>query len=414
MTAPNVGYDTDYELLENTADVVRYLRASGLAQRLGDEAPGASITTTVDSVPTTIAVREVTAGNMNRVFIATGPLGSVAIKQAPPFVQVAGPSWPIDPNRIAAEARAYELLGSLVPDAVPAIVSVDLDRYIMVMEDLSELSVLRDVLVANNRAVFDEEASAAVPIDFEHLGEVVGRFVGELSYATSIDNLGERAHAELVAESANPELCALTIDVVLDEPYREHEHNHWHSALESSVRALYSDAEVAAAVAAIRTTFDSSNQALLHGDLHSGSVMIGQSDGQTGGRGQKVTVFDPEFSFVGPIGLDLGLFWANLEIHAVAADAIGAPSAAAARSAITASWAAFATAWAGHTTPEWLESVRRDSWRFAGVEAMRRAVGYSHAADVDTLPDSVTAAVNQTIFDRARHWIVSGTQKENP
>lgn len=399
-------YDTDYELLESADDVVRYLRTIGLAEKLGDDGPAAS-------EPTAVAVREVTAGNMNRVFIATGPLGSVAIKQAPPFVQVAGPSWPIDPNRIAAEARAYELLGSLVPDAVPAIVSVDLDRYIMVMEDLSGLSVLRDVLVANNRAVVDG-SSDTVPIDFEHLGEVVGRFVGELSYATSRDAMGEDEHTKLIAEAANPELCALTVDVVLDEPYREHEHNHWHSALDESVAALYTDSEVAAAVAAIRATFESSNQALLHGDLHSGSVMVGRVPDATAGSAQKVTVFDPEFSFVGPIGLDLGLFWANLEIHAVAAEAVGAASAAGAREAIAASWAAFAAAWAGHATPEWLDDVRADAWRFAGVEAMRRAVGYSHAADVDTLPDTVTAAVNTTIFTLARHWIVTGTQKENP
>ena len=108
----------DYALLTGRDEVVAYLSHIGLVGTLA---------ATADDV----RVREVTAGNMNRVFIAQGPLGSVAVKQAPPFVQAAGPEWPIDPARIGAEARAYEVLGRLVPDAVPAIVHVDLDRFVI-------------------------------------------------------------------------------------------------------------------------------------------------------------------------------------------------------------------------------------------------------------------------------------------
>jgi 5-methylthioribose kinase len=388
---------TDYALLTSRDDVVDYLAETGLLARIAASADEAE-------------VREVTAGNMNRVFIAGGPLGSLAVKQAPPFVQVAGPSWPMDPDRIGAEARAYELLETLVPDAVPHVFLSDLDRYVLVMEDLSELRVLRDELVDQVAAVVSSGASSTI-IDFENLGRVVGRFVGELSLATSEQMLGAEAHAELIAASASPELCALTVDVVLDEPYREHEHNHWHPALEASVRALYSDQAVQDAVTGIRATFVDSAQALLHGDLHSGSIMVGSFGG---GDGQKVVVFDPEFSFVGPIGLDLGLFWANLVIAAVAADAVGNPGLASERSlAVDASWTAFVEAWGDRADAAWLESVRRDAWRFAGVEAMRRVAGYSHAADLETLPADVAGPAQQTVFDLARHWIVTATPKES-
>ncbi|KQO09989.1 hypothetical protein ASF06_07055 [Agreia sp. Leaf244] len=385
----------DYALLTNRDEVVGYLSHVGLLGSLAGD-------------PGDVTVREVTAGNMNRVFIAAGPLGSVAVKQAPPFVQAAGPEWPIDPARIGAEARAYELLGRLVPDAVPSIVHVDLDRFVMVMEDLSALEVLRDELV---RQVQDATAGRAVAyIDYGAVGDVVGRFVGELSLATSVQVLGASAHAELVASSANAELCRLTTEVVLDEPFREHEHNWWHPSLAERVAALYEDAEVQAGVALVRDRFENASQALLHGDLHSGSVMIGTAPEKT----QKVTVFDPEFSFVGPIGLDLGLFWSNLAIASIAARAAGHEGLAAAREdAIEASWQAFVDVWddddSASFDDDFLESVRSDAWRFAGVEAMRRVAGWSHAADLESLPSGAAPVAQRAVFDTARHWIVTGT-----
>ncbi len=376
-----------YELLVTADDVVRYLDGRGLLGLLAETG-------------SEVAVREVTAGNMNRVFIAAGPRGSLAVKQAPPWVQVVGPEWPIDPSRIVREARTYEQLAGSVPDSIPTIVSFDPERYVLVMEDLSDLVVLRDALVAE---VGGEDAG----VDYSALGRVVGRFVGELAAGTSVAALGQQAHGELVESSANPELCALTLDVVLDEPYREHEHNHWHPVLDERVRGLYRDEAVHAAVARIRAAFEKREESLLHGDLHSGSVMVGRRDGE-----QRVKVFDPEFSFVGPIGMDLGLFWANLEIAALAAEAVGDHELAAARySAIAASLDAFAAAWGDDET---LPAIVSDSWSFAGVEGMRRAAGFSHAADIESLPEPARAAASSRLFDVAREHILSGAEVAHP
>jgi len=391
---------TDYELLVDRDDVVRYLDGAGLLPRLA---------TSADEVD----VVEVTAGNMNRVFIARGPLGSVAVKQAPPWVQAVGPDWPIDPVRIASEARAYEMLSALVPASVPTVEPVDLDRYVLVMEDLSDLDVLRDVLV---RQVADVVAGGEpVPIDFDALGRVVGRFSAELTLATSVITLDPAAHAELVVTAANPELCALTETAVLDEPYRLNDHNHWIPEMDEAVRALYVDAELLSAVAHVREVFANRAEALIHGDLHSGSVMIGERDGA-----QAIKIFDPEFSFVGPVGMDLGLFWANLSIAAIAAEQVGATALATARtSAIDASWAEFTAVvserWAhraaapdGLDLEAWLDRIRSDAWLFAGVESIRRTTGFSHAADFSTLPAEHIPAAYRALLDRARTWVVTG------
>jgi 5-methylthioribose kinase len=391
---------TEYDLLATRDDVVDYLAGAGFLPRL------ASSTAEVD-------VTEVTAGNMNRVFIARGPLGSLAVKQAPPWVQAVGPEWPIDPNRIASEARAYAMLAELAPSSVPAVEPVDLDRYVLVMEDLSDLDVLRDVLVGQ---VADHVAGAdPVSIDFDQLGTVVGRFSAELSLATSRVGLAADDHAALVSTAANPELCALTVDAVLEEPYRMNDHNHWIPELDAEVRALYVDTELLGAVDHVQHIFATRAEALIHGDLHSGSLMIGERDGALATK-----IFDPEFSFVGPIGMDLGLFWANLTIASIAATQVDAHDLAAARSsAIGSSWAAFVSVvterWPhrlaapdGLDLDAWLARIRSDAWRFAGVESVRRVAGYSHAADFETLPAAVTPSAYADLLGRARAWIITG------
>ena len=386
---------SSYELLVTGDDIIDYLESRGILSRVSESA---------DSVEVT----EVTAGNMNRVFIARGPLGSVAVKQAPPWVQVVGPEWPVDPARIASEARAYDLLAGLVPHSIPAIDAVDLDRYILVMEDLSDLRVLRDVLV--DQVAEHLGGRAHVSIDFAALGTVVGRFGAELSIATSRATLDADDHATLIAQAANPELSAMTAAVVLDEPYREHEHNHWLPELETRVRAMYDDVELHAGVAHIRSTFSHRAEALIHGDLHTGSLMIGTRDGA-----QSVKVFDPEFSFVGPIGMDLGLFWANLIAASIAARAAGSPALADERLlAVTASWNEFASVLRSKAPARgidglgiegWLERIRADAWGFAGVESIRRVAGFSHAADLTSLPNDASVAAHIELLERAIHWV---------
>ena len=344
--------------------------------------------------------REVSDGNLNSVFLVRRDPDrpGLAVKQALPWVRVAGASWPLTPRRAEAEARAYEYLSPLVPDLVPAYHGYDPPTFTLVMEDLGGMEVLRAATVAGRRP--------------GNVGARIGEFVGALSFATSDFGMPSQQRKALVAASVNPELCLLTEDVLLTEPFVEHEHNHHVAAVDPLVRALRSDERVHTAVSALKHTFMTRAEALLHGDLHSGSVMVGGDDG---GR---VAVFDPEFSFVGPVGFDLGLFWANALIAALRAEELHDEELAAEHAEqVATSWTAFAdavrAAWPRRVDASfsdgyrelWLRSVWSDSLGYAAVEAVRRAAGYSHAADIETLPppsrDRATArvlALSQTLL----------------
>ncbi|KAA8536238.1 hypothetical protein F0562_028716 [Nyssa sinensis] len=56
-------------------------------------------------------------------------------------------------------------------------------------------------------------------------------------------------------------------------------------------------------IAELKSMFCERAQALIHGDLHTGSVMVTRDSTQ---------VIDPEFAFYGPMGYDIGAFLGNL------------------------------------------------------------------------------------------------------
>ncbi|KOV78714.1 5-methylthioribose kinase [Streptomyces sp. NRRL WC-3618] len=344
--------------------------------------------------PADIEVREVSDGNMNRVFLARSTDGtrSLAVKQALPWVRVAGPSWPMSPERADAEARAYEQVAKVAPDKIPAILGYDPEHYALVMEDMSDLEVLRTLL--NEGASYGPHTSARI-----------GEFVAQLTFATSDFGMASADRKALLAASVSPELCKITEDVVLAEPYIEHEHNHWHEDLDDLATEFRADARLRTEVADLRHTFMTSAQALLHGDLHTGSVMVGGRQGAP-----VVRVFDPEFSFVGPIGYDLGLYWANALVSEQRARALGSLTDHADQLAL--SWHAFETEfrnlWPTRTDTffddayldRFLRRIWTDSVGYAGTEIIRRIIGFAHLTDLTTLPNPVPASRRALLIGR--------------
>lgn len=356
--------------------------------------------------PADIQVREVSDGNMNRVFLARSTDGtrSLAVKQALPWVRVAGPSWPMSPERADAEARAYEQVAKVAPDKIPAILGYDPENYALVMEDMSDLEVLRTLL--NEGASYGPHTSARI-----------GEFVAQLTFATSDFGMKSADRKALLAASVSPELCKITEDVVLAEPYLEHEHNHWHEGLDDLAKEFRADTRLRTEVADLRHTFMTSVQALLHGDLHTGSVMVGQREGTP-----VVRVFDPEFSFVGPIGYDLGLYWANALVSAERARSLGSLTDHVDQLAL--SWEAFEAEfrvlWPTRTDTffddayldRFLRRVWTDAVGYAGTEIVRRIIGFAHLTDLTTLPDPVGASRRALLI--GRELIVRREELRNP
>jgi 5-methylthioribose kinase len=73
--------------------------------------------------------------------------------------------------------------------------------------------------------------------------------------------------------------------------------------LDDVARSFRNDGPLKRAAQELKYAFLTHAEALIHGDLHTGSVMVTETE---------TCVIDPEFAFYGPMGFDIGAFIANL------------------------------------------------------------------------------------------------------
>ncbi len=343
-------------------------------------------------------VREVGDGNLNLVFLVDGPEGSVCVKQALPYVRLVGESWPLGLERARFEWEALVVEHRLAPGRVPEPLHFDPKLFAIVMERLAPHIIMRRGTIA-----------ATV---YPRFAEQIAEFLARTLYFTSDLGLPAAERKKLLERFAsNVELCKITEDLIFTDPYMEHERNRWTSPqLDDAARAIREDLPLKQAVALLKLKFLCEPQALIHGDLHTGSIMVTAED---------TRVIDPEFAFLGPIGFDVGKLLGNLLL--AYASQPGHETRPGERADYQA-WllATLEAVWNGferrflelwRTRPEGdafpiahfagpdgaraLEACRRqylrrifvDSLGFAGTSMIRRTLGLAHNADMETIAD---------------------------
>jgi 5-methylthioribose kinase len=352
-------------------------------------------------------VREVGDGNLNLVFIVRSDptLPGVVLKQSLPWVRVVGEAWPLTVERARHEADAYEAYQGFAGATNPAYHGFDAVRYVIAMEDLAALRIWRTALDAGE--VHADTAAA------------LGTFVARVAFHTSDLGLPAQERKRLVARTINPELCQITEDLVFTEPVRIHEHNRYLPALEGDVAALRADSAVVDELSRLKHRFMTHTEALIHGDLHSGSVMVG------GGR---TVAIDPEFACTGPVGFDLGAVWANGILAQIRAARLDRP--AGFRDHLAAilpdSWSAFRQE-LGRLWParldrsftdaflaDWERAIWDDAVGFAGAEMIRRLVGFAHVSDIETLDEPVRVAATRVGLAIGRRLLLEHRSVADP
>jgi 5-methylthioribose kinase len=133
----------------------------------------------------------------------------------------------------------------------------------------------------------------------------LGRFCADTLFNTSAIALSMTDLKSAVGFwSGNGDMCALITQVILVDPYISASTNRWTSPqLDGTVRAIKSNNRLKLAAAALKAKLLTCTQALVHSDLHTGSVMCCEGS---------VFVIDPEFAMYGPMGWDLGALLGNL------------------------------------------------------------------------------------------------------
>ena len=241
--------------------------------------------------PSQWSVTEVGDGNLNLVFIVKGPAGGIAVKQALPFVRLVGESWPLPLSRAHYEHLALSRQWEIVPGLVPAVLHYDAALALTAMELLEPHIILRRGLIAGTR--------------YPRLANDIARFQARTLFLTSDLALGAAEKKARIAEFAgNHALCKITEDLIFTDPYREAEQNRWTSPWLDKIAASFrEDLDAHVAISRLKLKFMSRPEAVIHGDLHTGSIMVTESE---------TRIIDPEFAFYGPMAFDVGAIIANL------------------------------------------------------------------------------------------------------
>jgi 5-methylthioribose kinase len=359
-------------------------------------------------------ITEIGDGNWNFVYRIKDQKArkSLILKQAVPYVRCAGESWPFTTDRLLFEVRAMREQRRHVPHLVPEIFYVDEEMRLMLVEDIGAHPVLRGSMLQGR-----------IP---KRLANDLSDFLAQVSFHTSDWGQNPEEKKKSIARFMNPAMCSITEDLIFTAPFEYRADPGYdisdHAELLASLRH---DAGVKMAALAIKERFMNCPQALLHGDLHTGSVIASEA---------RTFVFDPEFAFYGPIGFDVGLLLGNIWMNSisqafwsVSQERVPKDSIAAACGLAENVWNGFqgkfdalwlaegSTAYWNFEEGEgafaayrkdWLRTVLNDSFAVAGCEMIRRTVGLAKNSDIAGITDKKIRKDLESIVVEVGRWLL--------
>jgi len=268
----------DYYILDKT-NIVEYLNG---IQKIKDYFNGDPLD-----------INEIGDGNLNFVFIIKSKKNSskaLILKQAVPYLRCVGEEFPLNRERMTYEIRALQSYYEQTPDYTPIIYDANEEMSAVVMQFLDTHIIMRKGMI--------EETI------YPKFADHISTFLANNLFKTSSLYLDSTSKRALINQfNNNTELCKLTEDFVFTFAFMEHDTNDEYANAHESAKKLFEDMKFKKAVLGLKYKFMTQTDTLLHGDLHTGSIMLNKKE---------TFVIDPEFAFVGPYGFDIGALIGNL------------------------------------------------------------------------------------------------------
>ncbi len=334
-----------------------------------------------------LVCKEIGDGNLNLVFqiIENSPSGkSIIIKQALPYARVVGESWPLTLDRARIESEALMIQNALCPGLVPEVYRYDRDLALTIMEDLSANIIMRKGLIARE--------------SYPYFAKHIGTFLARTLFLSSDLMLDSQVKKQRVMKFINPEMCNITEDLVFTDPYYDAKSNQFNPLIKDKVKEIWDHDELKLEITKLKEKFLTQTQALIHGDLHTGSIMVTETD---------TKVIDPEFSFYGPMGFDIGALFANLLLNYCSQEGHTLDRNERLQyqdyllKIVEEIWTVFEkefrVLWVENAKEcfasikgykdDYLGRLIQDTIGYAGCKMMRRVIGLAHVADLESITD---------------------------
>lgn len=232
-----------------------------------------------------LQIEEVGDGNVNYIYRVTDKSGkSLIVKFADSFIRGS------DTRELSTKRNEieYEILlrqDGLSNGAVPKVYHYSKDMSCIIMEDMHDYKVLREAMMNGET--------------FDHFAKDIATFLYNTLFKTTDLVMDVAEKKEVAGRLVNIDMCEISERLVFTEPYMNNQGlNKYHADNTDFVlEHLYNNDALKTEVAILKNRFMNNTQSMIHGDLHAGSIFINDKDLQ---------VFDPEFSFYGPMGYDIG------------------------------------------------------------------------------------------------------------
>lgn len=214
-----------------------------------------------------LKIKEIGDGNLNFVFkISNNKKNTYAIKHAKPYLKILGKDFKLTTNRIIAEMNSMEYFNTICPKYVPKIYIKNEKKHFFLMEYLKHYKPLRKR--KTNHKVYKKLGSFLFKVatntpkknsyyECEQLKQITKNYVFEYPFI--------KDHKSLVILSYFPQK-KFSNDFLKNLEY-------------------------------LKNIFLNSKSSLIHGDLHTDSIMVKNND---------IAIIDSEFSLYSEISFDIG------------------------------------------------------------------------------------------------------------
>ncbi len=328
-----------------------------------------------------LTAEQLDTNGLNQVFRVKNNRGtSLIVKQALPEHSGLTHYWNVSLHRAQIEADVLKHQAKICPEALVEVLYYDTELAALLLEDLADCAVLRHALHSGQQPA--------------HLGIQLARYLAKTCFYSSDFALTGPVKKARQLQFNNPELCLVTEDLVFTDPYCNHERNSLSFTQLPEIRSLWVDETLQAEVAQLKADFLTKPQALLHGDLHCGNLLVSH---------EEIKVIGAEFGCYGPIGFDSGTLIASLIVNLFTLDLSKTPSGYSYLSGqIHLFWrefsAVFSTLMEKETKDQsfqnslyqqrFLQQLWQDTLGYAGCELIRRTVGWAVAEELIALTDT--------------------------
>lgn len=235
---------------------------------------------------------EVGDGDLNYVLRVSSKENSgksVILKYAPPYIKALGPEYPLDPCRNKVEHRALTKFNEICPGSVPRTLYCSEKEHYAIMEDLRGYKVLRMDMING-------------VLDLDTVHDIVDSIL-KLHQNSHKRRLSPEEFTEMRENFRNEVMVNVSDEYIFRRPWLQNDPtNTWSTEIKNHLHLVYSNEALLQNVKELREKFLSQAECLIHGDLHTGSIMT---------KGKHAKMIDVEFAYVGPAAFDIGMLLAN-------------------------------------------------------------------------------------------------------